>query len=255
VVKTQRSPGNVLGATRYGYAFEQVRRAASRRHLDIGCYDGRFLADLAPLGLERRCGVDVNDDALATGRSRHPELDLVTASDTLTLAFPDDAFDSISLLDVFEHLPDGGQRALLAEVRRVLAPGGRFIITVPGQHAFSLLDLGNLKFRFPGLHRRWYSRRHGEEAYRYRYVANPFGLVGDVSEEKRWHEHFTAQRLTVLLAAAGLTAIDVDGSGLFARPLRITRLVVGGPPGRVLDRLIDLDAQRFGRTNLFLTAT
>ena len=125
---------------------------------------------------------------------------------------------------------------------------------MPGQHVFSVLDLGNLKFRFPHLHHRWYAWRHGEEEYRYRYVANPFGLVGDIADDKRWHEHFTAAGLGALLAGASLTVVDVDGSGLFLRPLRIVGLVARGPARRLVDRLIAADARRFGRTNLFVTA-
>ena len=50
------------------------------------------------------------------------------------------------------------------------------VVTVPRRHVFSVLDLGNLKFRFPRLHRRWYVWRHGEAGYEHRYGDNPFRL-------------------------------------------------------------------------------
>jgi len=45
------------------------------------------------------------------------------------LPFPDGTFDCVVVLDVLEHLPD--DQSLLGEVRRVLRPGGRAIVTVP----------------------------------------------------------------------------------------------------------------------------
>jgi SAM-dependent methyltransferase len=253
-MRTSRSTLNPFGESRHGYALEQVRAAGSHAHLDIGCFDGAFLQALAVLGVETLCGVDVNEDALSEGRPRFPALELIHVADTRSLPFADGRFDSVTLLDVLEHMAEDHQGVLLAEVRRVLRPGGIFVVTVPGQHVFSALDLGNLKFRFPRLHRRWYTRRHGADAYRYRYVDNPFGLVGDVSGEKRWHEHFSADRLGSLLEAAGFEVVDVDGSGLFMRPLRIGRLVSPGPLRRVLDGLLVRDAGRFASANLFVTA-
>jgi SAM-dependent methyltransferase len=253
-MRTARSAANPFGPGRHAYAWERVRTARSRAHLDIGCYDGAFLHALAPLGIPRRVGIDVEGDAVARGRERYGELELIAVPDTRTLPFDDRSFDSISLLDVLEHLPLADQRVLLAEVRRILRPGGAFIVTVPGRHALSVLDLGNLKFRFPGLHRWWYTRRHGREAYEHRYGANPFGLVGDVSAEKGWHEHFSATGLNALLASSGLALVDVDGSGRFLRLLVPARLLAPARLRPVVTGLIERDAARYADANLFATA-
>jgi SAM-dependent methyltransferase len=45
------------------------------------------------------------------------------------LPFPDDAFDLVTTLDVIEHIDD--DVAALAELRRVLRPGGRLLVAVP----------------------------------------------------------------------------------------------------------------------------
>ena len=44
-------------------------------------------------------------------------------------SFPDDAFDLVLSADVFEHIPDPYRAH--AEVMRILAPGGRHVMTVP----------------------------------------------------------------------------------------------------------------------------
>jgi hypothetical protein len=138
----------------------------------------------------------------------------------------------------------------------VLIDGGIIVVTVPGQHLFSFLDMGNLKFRFPGLHRWFYCLRHSREEYEYRYVSNPDGLIGDVSAKKRWHEHFSREKLDELLTAAGFRVIDFDGIGFFSR-------VVGNiayflkrlkPIHRAFAKLQTLDNRLFESANLFCVA-
>jgi len=81
------------------------------------------------------------------------------------------------------------------------------------------MDLGNLKFRFPELHRRYYTYRHTQEEYVRRYIDGENGLIGDIEKEKRWHEHFTKSRLRNLLAAVGFQLVDADGFGYFFRAI------------------------------------
>lgn len=49
--------------------------------------------------------------------------------DALALPFPDDHFDVVILSEVLEHIPD--DKGVLAEMVRVLRPGGRIAVTVP----------------------------------------------------------------------------------------------------------------------------
>ena len=49
--------------------------------------------------------------------------------DALNLPFPDDSFDVVIISEVMEHIPD--DKGVLAEMVRVLKPGGRIAITVP----------------------------------------------------------------------------------------------------------------------------
>lgn len=227
--------------------------AGSRGHLDFGCYEGRFLDSLCRKNIGRLVGVDAAREPIERGRQNFPHLELHHLTG-LPLPFADGEFSSASLMDVLEHVPD--QAALLAELHRVLEPDGRLIVTVPGQHVFSVLDVGNLKFRFPRLHRWHYCRTHSQAEYEYRYQSNPDGLIGDVSADKQWHEHFSRKKMSRRLESAGFRIDHFDGTSLFVRPLRITNLILGKlrPVRSAIDRMIALDAKWFQSANLFCLA-
>ncbi len=250
---TPLSPENPLGPTRLGFAWEKIPPGSSG-HLDIGCNDGRFLDALAAKGVAGLTGVDADRGAIERGREKFPDLDLRHLSGGEDLPFADGSFASVSLLDVLEHVDQ--QERLLTEIARVLHPGGRLVVTVPGQHLFSVLDMGNFKFRFPRLHRWWYVRGHGREAYQQRYGANPDGLIGDISAAKAWHEHFSRPKLAELLGRTGFEVETFDGAGLFVRPLMMLTWPLWqmhiGRNQRV--RLLQADGRRFDRTNLFCLA-
>jgi len=94
------------------------------RLLDFGCGYGRTCADLAALGYENVVGVDVSQGMIARGRRLHPGADLrLLEGDGLPLAAG--SFDAVLLFAVLTCVPtDDGQRALVAEIARVLRTGG-----------------------------------------------------------------------------------------------------------------------------------
>lgn len=89
---------------------------------DVGCGIGDFLK-YRP----QTIGVDVNPHAVDWCRKRGLDARLMTED---RLPFGNDAFDGVMLDNVLEHLTQPG--ALLAEIRRVLSPGGRLLVGVPG---------------------------------------------------------------------------------------------------------------------------
>lgn len=252
-MKTVLRPDNPFGPGRHGFAWEHVP-AGKRCHLDFGCGNGRFLETLRGKGFQRLIGIDASREAIEAGRRERPGLELIHRKEPVPLPFADREIDSISLLDVLEHLVD--QQGLLAEFHRVLQDDGVLILTVPGLHLFSCLDLGNLKFRFPRLHRWFYLLRYSRQEYDARYAANPDGLIGDISVGKRWHEHFSREGLAGLLSTAGFEVSLFDGSGFFMRLLapfyHLARPV--GPVNRMIQRLQRRDHLRYESANLFCVA-
>jgi SAM-dependent methyltransferase len=126
---------------------------ASWRVLDLGTGRGRFGAWFAAQGC-RVVGVDLNPDMLAlaaetarrNGVADRFELRQGGAEDLS--AFADGSFECVCLMELFDHLPD--LRRVLAEARRVLAPGGWLVFTyVPGESLYGLLGNVYRRVRAP----------------------------------------------------------------------------------------------------------
>lgn len=99
---------------------------ASLRILDAGCGSGRNMVALAARG--RVTGVEPASASLQVARERGVG-DVVPGSLDEPLPFADGAFDLAVALDVLEHVAD--DEAALRELARVIAPGGRLLVTVP----------------------------------------------------------------------------------------------------------------------------
>lgn len=103
------------------------------RVLDIGCDDG---------ALFRYCG-----EQIRSGVGIDPTLNTSTQWSRFQLVagkFPEDLppgepFDVITLLAVLEHVPGAQKSALAANCARLLAPGGRVLLTVPSPRVDAIL--------------------------------------------------------------------------------------------------------------------
>ncbi|MDF0602069.1 methyltransferase domain-containing protein [Psychromarinibacter sp. C21-152] len=99
--------------------------APEGRHiLDLCCGHGALTAALADAGA-RVTGLDFSPEMLAIARKHAPGIEFVEG-DATTLQFRDGAFDSVISNFGMMHIPD--QPAALAEICRVLRPGGRFLM-------------------------------------------------------------------------------------------------------------------------------
>ncbi|UXW84914.1 class I SAM-dependent methyltransferase [Microbacterium azadirachtae] len=94
--------------------------------LDAGCGPGLWTAFLAGAGRDV-IGLDVSAEFLAAARERHPALRFEAAS-VRDLPFADEAFGGVLAWYSLIHLPPDELPAVIAELGRVLAPGGRMLI-------------------------------------------------------------------------------------------------------------------------------
>jgi len=111
-----------------GRATSQITivRAARPRLLDCGAGTGRFAAEMTDA-----CEVwalDDHEESLQLLRKRFPP-DRVLALNGARLPAADASFEIVTALDVLEHISD--DVPAVREIRRVLAPGGVFLATVP----------------------------------------------------------------------------------------------------------------------------
>lgn len=76
----------------------------------------------------RWTAIDLLPEEIATWRDLDPALDLRVA-DARALPFPDGSFDTVVCVSVIEHIAGDGDRTAMAELRRVLRPGGVLHLT------------------------------------------------------------------------------------------------------------------------------
>ncbi|MGN6371644.1 MAG: methyltransferase domain-containing protein, partial [Solirubrobacteraceae bacterium] len=120
---------------------------AGARILDAGCGSGRNMVDLAHHGTVT--GVELSPTSVRLARER--SIGEVVEGSVLDMPFDDGSFDVSVSLDVIEHLSD--DVAALGELRRVTAPGGVLLVTVP---AYQWLWSGHDEINH---HHRRYNRR------------------------------------------------------------------------------------------------
>jgi SAM-dependent methyltransferase len=110
----------------YRVAAEALARLLGRGDgpcLDLGCGGGHFVDITKPLGW-RVVGIDLSADQVARARKRHPDATFVEG-DAAKTPFDDESFDAV--YSTFTHTDVDDFAGLVAESRRLLRPGGRFV--------------------------------------------------------------------------------------------------------------------------------
>lgn len=101
------------------------------RILDIGC--GSFPLFLEQAPFREKFGIDqlVSDVQKDEWSRRSVTLIQWDLNGQSVLPFPDDHFDVVTMLAVFEHIERPRLLLTVAEIRRVLRPGGIYVLTTP----------------------------------------------------------------------------------------------------------------------------
>jgi SAM-dependent methyltransferase len=131
------------------------------RVLDLGCGAGDFTALIADAGAAA-IGVDIAEAAVVRARARHPALDFRLAPIDGPLPLTDCSFELVWASEVIEHVGDTAR--WLSEVRRVLVPRGRLLLTTPSHGRLRVALAGVERFSEPlGDHLHLYTARslHG----------------------------------------------------------------------------------------------
>jgi SAM-dependent methyltransferase len=111
--------------------------------VEAGCGLGQYVVLLREQGW-RAVGVDWSVEALSAARARAAAP--LTAAELTTLPLRDGAAAAYVSLGVVEHDPSGPD-AILAEARRVLAPGGALVVSAPYVNGVRRLAAPYLRLR------------------------------------------------------------------------------------------------------------
>lgn len=180
--------------------------------LDAGCGTGGFLEKIGQRA--RAVGVDLSPEASRLGRLRGATL---ARAEVGALPFPDDTFDLVTCFDVLYHRWVSDDRGAVAEMSRVLRPGGALLLRAP---ALAILR---------GAHDEAVLTRH----------------------------RYTRHEVATLLSEAGLCVERVTYANTFLLPLLLVRRVLDrvtrregsdveplpGPIDRAFRGLLELEAR------------
>lgn len=166
---------------RLASAFAVAEVSPGMKVLDVGCGRGEIVRHCARLGADA-FGIDYAPVAVTmslsavAGETQAPGKMGVAQADAKVLPFPGDTFDRALMFDVVEHLYPWELHQAMLEVRRVLQPGGMFVIhTAP--------NVWYDRFAYPFV--RLFRRLTGEGS---KYPANPRLLNVAVNAEVHVNE-------------------------------------------------------------------
>jgi ubiquinone/menaquinone biosynthesis C-methylase UbiE len=125
---------------------DQAQVRSGHRVLDVGCGTGTLAIAVTSRHPEAEVvGLDPDPKALARARAKASRAGVTVRFDqgfADALPYPGAAFDRVFSSLMFHHLRPAQKDAMLREVRRVLAPGGRFELldfSHPGGHVHGFL--------------------------------------------------------------------------------------------------------------------
>jgi SAM-dependent methyltransferase len=200
-----------------GRILELVASAKPTSLLDLGCHDGEWTAQLVGASggsVERAAGVEVVEEARQEAERRG--IEAVAADLNHKLPFADKTFDLVHANQVIEHVVD--LDLFVAEIGRVLRPGGRAIVcteNLASWHNVAALVLGYMPFSLTNI-----SSRGA--------IGNPFNLASTPAAELEaswFHTRvLTAVGLEHLFRVHDLDVVERFASGYHPLPPRLARV-------------------------------
>ena len=124
----QRYSSSRLLRSLQGRALDELDLGPDDALLDVGCGAGKLVLECAP-SVRRAAGLDLSESMLAQGREEAARAGLVAEfahGSAGALPFGDAEFTAVVTTTASHHFPD--PRRAIAEMARVLAPGGRLVV-------------------------------------------------------------------------------------------------------------------------------
>ncbi len=131
---------------------EEIRRTVSAlrlsgRVLELGCGDGLYTQDISETA-ETVVATDLSEDMVTAARQRLKDMPHVHVEqqDAVALSYPDATFDAVVMVNLLHVIPD--REKAVTESRRVLKPGGGFVVISYTNAGMGLLAKIGMIYRF-----------------------------------------------------------------------------------------------------------
>ncbi|MFT7572916.1 MAG: ubiquinone/menaquinone biosynthesis C-methylase UbiE [Paracoccaceae bacterium] len=98
--------------------------------LDIGCGGGTTADIIQQKGIDDVWALDPCPYLLKKAATRHPKINFIQGAGE-NIPFQDSRFDGVSLCYVLHEIPPKHVEEIILEVKRILKPGGSFVIVEP----------------------------------------------------------------------------------------------------------------------------
>lgn len=119
---------NVVESFNHGYPLSRCPDPTGLRTLDIGAGTGGH-AERENLSVQEYHAVEIRREMAGRITARFPSVKVLVADCQARLPLPDTSIDRVLAIHVLEHLTN--LPAAIREIRRVLIPGGQFIVVIP----------------------------------------------------------------------------------------------------------------------------
>ena len=111
---------------KFNFVKEKIDK--QNHHLDIGCGSGTFLSIL---NNKFSAGIDVSEKQINYANKNHSTETKKFLKFNKVIPFQDNSFDSVSMIELIEHLSNDEIIILFQQIYRVLKKGGKIYITTP----------------------------------------------------------------------------------------------------------------------------
>jgi GT2 family glycosyltransferase/SAM-dependent methyltransferase/glycosyltransferase involved in cell wall biosynthesis len=130
-----------------------ARLMAGRRVLDLASGEG-FGAAILAAAADSVVGIEIDEPTVTHSRLNYADekLDFQLGDATDLSRFGDDSFDAVVAFEMIEHVED--HQRVLAEIGRVLAPGGLLLMSTPDRGAYTVANERKNPFHLHELDRR-----------------------------------------------------------------------------------------------------
>ncbi len=182
---------HVVRSREVGTLLDWAGDLQGKRLLDVAGGDGYWAAQAQRKGAAA-VNVDIARPKLVRGK-RYDHAPAQVEGDALALPFADATFDVVLSVCAIEHFDDGG--TALAEMARVLRPGGRLVLSA---------DTLSRAARWPELDAAHRRRYHVKSTYTHERLADLLAERGlDVQRHSYLFRSSAAERLYLTLSAKG----------------------------------------------------